>query len=177
MKTARTDTRMLVCTALAAVLIAVTAWVTIPIGPIPFTLQTFGVFCALGLLGGKYGTASVLVYLGLGLIGLPVFSGFTGGAGKLAGPTGGYLVGFIAAGLVYWGVTKLFGCGAVPVTAGMVLGCLVCYAFGTAWFMAITEHTLASALSLCVLPYVVPDLVKIACAFLFSKAVKQRLKL
>ncbi|MBR4206448.1 MAG: biotin transporter BioY [Clostridia bacterium] len=175
MKTAKIN--QLVYAALMATLISVCAWITVPIGPVPFTLQTFGVFCALCTLGGAWGTVSVLVYLGLGLIGLPVFSGFTGGVGKLAGPTGGYLIGFIFAALAFWGVTALFGTGPLPSLLGMALGNFLCYAFGTAWFMlaASSKPSLAAALTMCVLPYVVPDLIKIACAYLFAKALKARL--
>ena len=146
MKTAKIN--QLVYAALMATLISVCAWITVPIGPVPFTLQTFGVFCALCTLGGAWGTVSVLVYLGLGLIGLPVFSGFTGGVGKLAGPTGGYLIGFIFAALAFWGVTALFGTGPLPSLLGMALGNFLCYAFGTAWFMlaASSKPSLAAAL-------------------------------
>ncbi len=179
MKTNRPALRNLVYAALMATLISVCAWITVPVGPVPFTLQTFGIYCALCLLGGAYGTVSVLVYLGLGLIGLPVFSGFSGGAGKLVGPTGGYLIGFIFAALVFWGMTALFGAGPVSSIIGMTLGNLVCYAFGTAWFMlsASSKPSLSAALSLCVLPYIIPDLIKIACAYLFAKALHPRLKL
>ena len=80
---------------------AVCSWISIP-ATVPFTLQTFAVFLTCGLLGGRRGTLTVLVYLLLGAIGLPVFSGFTGGIGHLAGPTGGYIIGFIFSALVMW---------------------------------------------------------------------------
>ena len=91
----------LVMVALFAALIAVCAWVTIP-GSVPFTLQTMGVFLAVGLLGGKRGTAAVLVYILLGAVGMPVFSGFSGGVGRLLGTTGGYIIGFLVAALAMW---------------------------------------------------------------------------
>ena len=84
--------------AVCAALIAVCSWISIP-AAVPFTLQTFAVFCVLGLLGGKRGTVSILVYILLGAIGLPVFSGFNGGIGALLGTTGGYIIGFIFVGL------------------------------------------------------------------------------
>ena len=179
MNTKRIATRQLVYTALMAVLIAACAWITVPIGDVPFTLQTFGVFCAVGLLGGKFGTMSVVVYLAIGALGAPVFAGFSGGIAKLAGPTGGYLIGFIGAGLVYWAVTKIFGKNPVAEITGMILGNIVCYAFGTAWFMAVASSRpgLLTALSLCVIPYIVPDLVKIVCAFLLTRALRDRTKL
>ena len=177
MNTKRISTRQLVYSALMAVLIAACAWITVPIGPVPFTLQTFGVFCAVGLLGGQYGTLSVLVYLALGVMGLPVFSGFTGGVGRLVGPTGGYIIGFVFAALVFWAVTHFFGNGTAATITGMILGNLVCYIFGTAWFMLVASSKpgLVSALSLCVIPYIIPDLIKIVCAFLFTKALRARL--
>ena len=177
--TSRIAVRQLVYIALMAVLIAACAWVTIPVGPVPFTLQTFGVFCTLALLGGRDGTLSVLVYLAIGAIGAPVFSGFAGGIGKIVGPTGGYMLGFIAAGLIYWAAERLFGRTAPVRIASMIVGNVACYAFGTAWFMVVapSKPGLASALSLCVLPYVIPDLCKIVCACLFARALRNRIRM
>lgn len=169
--------RDLAYTALMAVVIAACAWLQIPFGQIPFTMQTFGVFLAVGLLGGKLGTLSVIVYLLLGAFGAPVFSGFSGGIGKLAGPTGGYLVGFIFAALVYWGVTRLFGDGPIPSIAGMILGNAVCYVFGTVWFVVVTsKYSFTAALSLCVVPYIIPDLLKIALAYVLTLILRDRLR-
>ena len=94
--------------ALLVVVIAVCSWISIP-SVVPFTMQTFGVFCAVGLLGGFRGTVAVLIYILMGLIGLPVFFNFNGGVGYLMGPTGGYIVGFLFTALVYWLFEKLFG--------------------------------------------------------------------
>ena len=94
--------------AVFAVIIAVCSWISVPM-VIPFTLQTFGVFCAVGLLGGKRGTLSVLIYVLLGAVGIPVFSGFSSGIGTLFGVTGGYIMGFIFTALVYWLITLVFG--------------------------------------------------------------------
>ena len=98
----------LVYISLFSVLIAICAWIAIP-SMVPFTLQTFGVMCTLGLLGGKRGTLAVLVYLLLGAVGIPVFSNFRGGIGMLVGSTGGYLLGFLFSALLYWLLTSLFG--------------------------------------------------------------------
>lgn len=89
--------------ALMAALIALCAWISVPLGPVPFTMQTFGIFAALGLLGGRRGTLAFLIYLLLGIVGLPVFSGFSAGAGVLFGATGGYLLGYLAAALLQAG--------------------------------------------------------------------------
>ena len=93
--------------ALFAALLAICAWLSLPVADISFTMQTFGVFTALGLLGGKRGTLSIALYLLLGIAGLPVFAGFQGGLGVLLGSTGGYIWGFLLAGLVYWTIIKL----------------------------------------------------------------------
>ena len=163
--------------AICAALIAICAWITIP-AAVPFTLQIFGVFCVLGLLGGKRGTIAILVYLLLGAVGLPVFSGFNGGIGALLGTTGGYLISYIFVGVIYWAAEKLLGTKlAVRITA-MVLGLLVCYAFGTAWFMTVYARKsgaipLGTALGWCVFPFILPDLVKMGLAILVSDRVRK----
>ncbi|MBE0600576.1 MAG: biotin transporter BioY, partial [Firmicutes bacterium] len=124
---------------------------------------------------------AVTLYLLLGLVGIPVFSSFRGGLGVLAGITGGYLIGFLFAALVYWGITRRH-VGSVPVMIlGMVLGLLVDYAFGTAWFMLFYARAygaigLWAALSMCVFPFILPDLLKIALALTVTKALPKRVK-
>ena len=167
-------------TALFTVLIMVCAWITVPL-TVPFTLQTFGVFAALGTLGGRRGTYAVAAYLLLGLMGLPVFSGFQGGPGVLLGTTGGYILGFLASALLYWAVTARFGHRPAVMAAAMGLGLAVCYAFGTAWFLAAYARTagpmgLWAALGLCVFPFVVPDLAKLALAMFLSRRLARHLK-
>ena len=167
-------------TALFTVLLAVCAWITVPL-TVPFTLQTFGVFAALGVLGGRRGTYAVAAYLLLGLAGLPVFSGFRGGPGVLLGTTGGYILGFLALALLYWAVTARLGQRPVVMAAAMVLGLVVCYAFGTAWFLVAYARTAGSiglwaALGMCVFPFVVPDLAKIALAMLLSRQLAPQLR-
>ena len=162
--------------ALFAVLMAVCAWITIPM-TVPFTLQIFAVFAALATLGGRRGTYAVLVYLLLGAVGLPVGSSFQGGLGWLLGTTGGYIVGFLCIALIYWLMTAKLG-DSLPVSVvACVLGLVVCYAFGTAWFLVVYARTtgpigLATALGWCVTPYVIPDLVKLALAVLLSRRIK-----
>lgn len=160
-----------------AALIAICSWITIP-SMVPFTMQTFAVFLTLGLLGGKRGTMSVIVYLLLGAIGLPVFSGFAGGIGHMMGPTGGYIIGFIGTALVMWIFERKFGNGQKSLIASMAIGLLVCYAFGTAWFMAVyTKNTgaigLGTALSMCVVPYLIPDALKIILASLLCNRLRK----
>lgn len=174
-------TKELVFTALMAVIIAVCSWISIPT-TVPFTLQTFGVFMAVGLLGGKKGTISVLVYILLGAVGVPVFAGFSGGIGVLFGTTGGYIVGFLLSGLVYWAMTTAFGEKLPIMIIAMVLGLIVCYAFGTAWFMIVYAKNTApiglmTALGWCVFPFIIPDCIKIALAVVLTKQLKKYVKL
>lgn len=174
-------TKELVLMALMSVIIAVCSWISIPT-TVPFTLQTFGVFMAVGLLGGKRGTISVLVYILLGAVGIPVFAGFSGGIGVLFGTTGGYIVGFLLSGLVYWALTAVLGEKLPIMIIAMVLGLAVCYAFGTAWFMFVyaknTEAVgLMTALGWCVFPFIIPDCIKIALAIVLSKQLKKYVKL
>ena len=116
--------------ALMAALIALCAWISVPLGPVPFTMQTFGIFAALGLLGGRRGTLAFLIYLLLGIVGLPVFSGFSAGAGVLFGATGGYLLGYLAAALLFWGLTAKLGQTLPVMASAMVLGLVLCYGLG-----------------------------------------------
>ncbi len=174
-------TKELVFTALMAVIIAVCSWISIPT-TVPFTLQTFGVFMAVGLLGGRKGTISVLVYILLGAVGVPVFAGFSSGIGVLFGTTGGYIVGFLLSGLVYWAMTAAFGEKLPIMIIAMVIGLLVCYAFGTAWFMIVYAKNTApigllTALGWCVFPFIIPDCIKIALAVVLTKQLKKYVKL
>ncbi|MBS1401888.1 MAG: biotin transporter BioY [Oscillospiraceae bacterium] len=170
-------TKDLALCALFAALIAVCAWISIP-ATVPFTLQTFAVFAALGLLGGKRGTVAVAVYLLLGAVGLPVFAGFQGGIGALLGTTGGYLLGFLLTALIVWGFEARFGSKTAVFILAAVLGMLVCYAFGTAWYLVVYARTkgaisLTTALGWCVVPFLFPDAVKLALAVLLRGRLKR----
>ena len=172
-------TKDLALCALFAALIAVCAWISIP-ATVPFTLQTFAIFAALGLLGGKRGTVAVAVYLLLGAVGVPVFAGFQGGIGALLGTTGGYLLGFLLTALIVWGMEARFGSKAGVFLLSAVLGMLVCYAFGTAWYLVVYARTkgaisLATALGWCVVPFLIPDAVKIALAVLLRGRLKRHI--
>ena len=171
----------LVYMAIGACLMAVCSWITIP-SAVPFTLQTFAVFLVLSLLGGKRGTISIIVYILLGAVGVPVFSGMMGGLGKLLGMTGGYIIGFVIEGLLYWLGEKLFGKKPVVQIISLLIGLAFCYAFGTAWFIVVYGREsgpigLGAALSMCVVPFILPDLAKMAIAFLLSQKLKKPLHL
>ena len=167
--------------ALMSVIMAVCSWISIPT-VVPFTLQTFGVFLAVAVLGGKRGTIAVLVYILLGAVGIPVFAGFSGGAGVLLGNTGGYILGFLLAALIMWVFEMLPGKKTAVLAASMVAGLLGCYAFGTAWFMVVYgqnmgEVGLLTVLGWCVFPFIIPDIIKIALALVISKRVKSAIRI
>ncbi len=165
--------------ALFAALIAVCSWISIP-ATVPFTLQTFAVFCSLCLLGGKKGFFAVLVYILLGATGLPVFAGFRGGPGVLLGTTGGYILGFLLQALLYGIAEPLFGHKAVRQIGSLVAGLFLCYAFGTAWFILLYTRSsgpvaLGTALGWCVFPFILPDLAKLALAVIVSRRILKAL--
>lgn len=149
--------------ALFSALIAIFSQIQIPTA-IPFTLQTFGVFITAGILGTRRSILSILIYILLGLVGAPVFSGFSGGVGILFGMRGGYIIGFLFTALIIGLSEKFFGKRILSLSISMIIGLLVCYAFGTIWYMAIMKTTFLAALSLCVLPYLIFDAVKIFAA-------------
>ena len=163
------STKNMVRAALFAGVMAVCAWLAVPISDIGFTMQTFGIFLALGLLGGKWGTVSIGLYLLLGLVGLPVFSGFRGGPGMLLGVTGGYLWGFLISGLTYWALERF---GKLP---AMICGLMVCYACGTLWFLQYSGGGWALMLLRCVVPYLIPDGIKIFMAWSLSKRLSRHI--
>jgi biotin transport system substrate-specific component len=170
-----------VYTAMFAALIAVCSLIYIPLA-VPITMQTFAVFLALFLLGGKHGTLAVLVYIAVGLAGMPVFSGFIGGFGVLFGATGGYIIGFALLGAVYAAGEKIFGSGLAASVLCAAAGLAVCYLFGSVWFAAVYSRGsggvgFAAALSQCVLPFIIPDAVKMLLAVFVKKKLAAYIKI
>lgn len=181
--------RNMVFIAVMAALICIAAPFSVPIGPIPISLATFAIYLAGGILGAKKGTVAVVVYILLGAVGLPIFSGGEGGLQKLFGVTGGYIIGYIPCVLITGLFVDLFfkkrttiknkflnwlsRAWAVPV--GMVLGTVVLYAFGTAWFIIARGVTFEVAMAGCVYPFIPGDLIKIACATVLTIALRDRL--
>ena len=167
--------------AMFAVVMAVCSWISVPY-VVPFTLQTFGVFLAVGVLGGKRGTLAVLIYILLGCMGLPVFAGFSGGLGAVLGSTGGYIVGFLVQALMMWAMERIPGNRTVITIVSMVLGLIGCYAFGTVWFVMVYARTTGAvgiwtALGWCVFPYIIPDLAKMALALVLRKRLRAAIRL
>jgi len=166
----------LILSALGTALISVCSWMTIP-GAVPFTLQTFAVYCVLCLFGAKIGLQSIIVYILIGSIGVPVFANFSSGLGYLFGMTGGYIIGFIFTGLIYSILSKLFPDKIYFKIISLAIGTLVCYAFGTAWFMLVYARAngpigIATAFSWCVLPFVLPDVGKLVLAVFISERLR-----
>ena len=157
--------------AIGVALLAVCSWISIPTPiTVPFTLQTFAVFFICYLLGGFRGTMTILVYLLLGAAGAPVFAEMSGGFSVLLRPTGGYLIGFLFSALLMWFFERFVGKKMWIYGVSMVLALIICYTFGTLWFVHVyvgedgSSIGTLTALSWCVLPYLLPDAVKIALA-------------
>ena len=144
-------------------------------GPVPFSLTVLTVYLAVYVLGMKLGTIAYLVYLLIGFVGVPVLSGYSGGPGKVLGPTGGYLIGFIFMALVSgWFIDRYYKNIALQFV-GMALGLMICYALGTLWLAYTTGMGLAKAFAAGVVPFVALDMVKIVLAILVGRPVRSRL--
>ncbi len=177
-------TKNITLIALMAALICVLAPLSIPIGPVPITLTNLVIYFTAYLLGSTKSTLSCLLYLIIGICGLPVFSGFTGGIGKLAGPTGGYLIGFILLAFICGTITTHFGSTNIKdiiicITVFIFSTALV-YLLGTLWFVKLfssttTPYTFSAACALCVWPFIPGDIIKIIIACIFGPRLKKRL--
>ena len=156
--------------------------ITLPFTPVPISFTNLVIYFAVMVIGMKRGTISYLVYLLIGAVGLPVFSGFSGGLAKLAGPTGGYIVGFLLTALIIGLIMKLAK-GKSEITkivitvVSMILGDIGCFAIGTVWFMVVMKMNLSASLTLCVVPYIVPDLAKIIVATIIVNRLKKYVKI
>ena len=165
-------TKDIATVALMTVMICLCSWINIALfSVVPFTMQTFAIYCTLLLLGGKRGTLAMLLYMFMGTIGLPVFSGFNAGFGALLGPTGGFILGFLLCTLLYWLLEKHLNLFLL-----LVLGTLVCYAFGTLWYVlgyssGGSPVSVGAALMACVVPFIVPDAAKLALAAVISRRI------
>lgn len=172
----------LVLISVSAALITICSWISIPLGPVPFTLQTLGILAVMLTVGGRRGTIAILVYLALGAVGVPVFAGFKGGIMSFVGPTGGFLIGFVIAALVYWLLEKLFLKKLMTTTVrtwifgllGFLVFEIVMYIVGVIWFMTVYAAQtgpvgLMTVLGWCVIPFIIPDLVKMAVALIIGE--------
>ena len=162
-------------TAVMAAVTCVLAPMSIPIGPVPISFTNLAIYLSLYLLGWKRGTVSYLVYVLIGMVGVPVFSGYGAGIAKLAGPTGGYLVGYLL--LAFIGGLFIEKSKGQPVISGigLVLGDAACYVLGTAWFVFQMQCELGYALSVCVYPFIALDLAKIVVSCIVGALLRKRL--
>lgn len=175
--TNRFSTRRLVLIALLTAVTCIFAPLSIPIpvSPVPISLTNLVIMISIYVLGYKDATISYVVYLLLGLVGLPVFSGFTGGFGKLAGPTGGYLIGFIFLALIAGLFIDKFPKNRILAVAGMIIGMAITYIFGTEWLAIQLKMSFVAALSVGVIPYLAGDAVKIIIAIIVGPVLRSRL--
>ena len=175
MKNQKITTYQMAVTAVMAAVLCVLGPLTVPIGAIPISLANFVICLTAWLLGPKFGTLSVVIYLAIGLIGVPVFSGYGAGLAKVAGPTGGYLVGYLL--LAFIGGLFIEKSNGQPVVSavGLVLGDAACYVLGTAWFVFQMQCELGYALAVCVYPFIVLDLAKIVVSCIVGALLRKRL--
>ena len=204
MMNTKTKTGTLTTCALMAAIMCILCPMSLPIGPIPISLQIFVCLLATYILGTTRALISFMVYLFLGAVGLPVFSGFQGGLAKLAGPTGGYIIGFIFTILIAGSIIDRFGRQGelrptkadnipqfsskdiraekmkirriIAAVIGMTLGIAAAYLFGTIWFIHQAQCDLSYALSVCVIPFIPLDLMKMAAAIVLGTAIRKALR-
>ena len=175
MEDKKITTYQMAVTALMAAVLCVIGPLSVPIGAIPISLSNFVISLTVWLLGPKFGTLSVAIYLALGAVGMPVFSGYGGGLAKLAGPTGGYLIGYLAMAFIGGFFVEKSKGNPVISGIGLVIGVAVSYVFGTAWFVFQMGCELSYALAVCVYPFIAFDLAKVIIACVVGALLRKRL--
>lgn len=161
---------------MAAVICIMAPWaLTIPVSPVAISLGTLAIYFVITVLGMKLGTISVMIYILLGLAGVPVFTNFTGGPGKLFGPSGGYIIGYIFFAVIAGFFVEKFGANLPVCFAGMVLGTAILYLFGTLWMAHQMDFTFTQALMAGVVPYIPGDLIKLVAAMAAGRQIRKRL--
>lgn len=168
--------RFITTTALMTAVICILAPLSIPIGPVPISLTNLAIYFTMYILDTKRGTIAYLIYLLLGLAGLPIFSNFTGGPQKLFGPTGGYLIGFIPMALITGLVVDRFYKKRILCIIVMEASTWICYLFGSAWLMVSMKITFKAALMAGVIPFIIEDFIKMVLAGIFGPVLRDRLR-
>lgn len=170
----KTKTYTMTMIAVMTAVICILAPLSIPIGAVPISFTNLAIFLSLYILGWKAGTISLILYLLIGMVGLPVFSGFSGGLGKLVGPTGGYIIGFIPMAIITGILIDKYNSRIMQFIA-MLIGTAICYTFGTAWFCILMDSTVIAALQICVFIFIPGDLAKMLIASILGPLLKKRL--
>ena len=169
------DSKNMTKIAVMTAVICIFGPLSIPIGPVPISLTPLTILLSVYILGTASGSVATLLYVFLGAVGLPVFGGFTGGFGIIAGPTGGYIIGYVFLALISgWFIEHFYNMVWVQYM-GMCLGMAVLYAFGTAWLAYVAHMTFAEALAAGVLPFIVVDMIKMAISIILGRTVNKRL--
>ena len=174
----KSQSKITVLSALCVALLVLCSWISVPTA-IPFTMQTFAVAFLGAFLGATRGGLTITTYILLGAIGLPVFSGFRSGASIILGATGGYTLGFIPFCMITGHLCKKMKKTYFHIFISMLTGLLSCYVFGTIWYVHIYlsgTQSIREAASVCVLPFIIPDLIKISLAAFFAKKAEQFIK-
>lgn len=168
-------TYQLCITALFSALMCILGPMAVPIGPVPISLTNLVVMLAVFVIGKWKGTVSTVIYILLGAVGLPVFSGYAGGIGKLTGPTGGYIIGFIPLAIICGVFVEKWANNKLLLVVGMIVGTVVLYALGTVWFVLQMQCEVMYALSVCVFPFLIGDAIKIAISLILGSELRKRL--
>jgi biotin transport system substrate-specific component len=168
--------RMMIITALFAAIIGVLAQITIPLPLVPITGQTLAIGLAATILGARYGTISVLLYLFIGAVGVPVFAEFSGGVSKLVGPTGGYLVGFVPAAFAIGWLLEKTSFNYLNAMIGNIIGMLITLVFGTVWLKLAMDLSWTAAFASGFAPFVIVGVIKAALASWIGIIVRKRLE-
>ena len=171
----KNKTYNMVMIALTAAVYCIIAPMVIPIGPVPISFSNLVIYLSLYLVGGRMAAISYLVYILMGLVGLPVFSGYSGGVGKLLGPTGGYIIGFLPMAMIAGMIVDNFR-SAIIHFLGMLSATLIAYILGTIWFSMVMDTVFIAALEVCVFPFIPGDIVKIVIAVIIGPALRKRLE-
>ncbi len=167
-------TKNMVLCALFAALMAVLSQIVVPIGAIPFNLGVLGAFLAGMLLNVFWASASIIVYMLLALVGMPVLAGMQGGPGALFGPTGGFVIGYLA--IAFLTSLAINKSNKIHMHIfSMAIGLIICYFLGTVYFMFLTQNNLITSLTYCVIPFIIPDIIKLVCAYVLGKNLRKHL--
>ena len=166
---------MMVMVGLLAAVYCIVSPMVIPIGPIPISFSNLIIYCSLYLVRARVATIGYLIYVLMGLIGLPVFSGYSGGIGKLLGPTGGYIIGFLPMTMICGMIVEKYS-SPIICFSGMFGATLFAYILETIWFCAVMDTVFSDALGICVIPFIPGDIVKITLAVTIGPVLKERLK-